>query len=58
MTDRNRQTAGIVAQFTLALSVIGLAGTIAVGIWKASAMWTTVTTEHQQIFQMIKERCK
>lgn len=58
MTDRNRQNMGIVAQFTLALSVIGLAGTIAVGIWKASAMWTTVSTEHQQIFQIIREKCK
>lgn len=46
------------AQFTLALSVVGLAGTIAVGIWRASAMFTTVKVEHEQIFQMIKEKCK
>lgn len=58
MTERNRQTVGIVAQFTLALSVIGLAGTIAVGIWRASAMFTTVKVEHEQIFQMIREKCK
>lgn len=58
MTDRTRQTAGLVAQFGLAVSIAGLTLTLGVGIWKLSAMFTTVQVEHQQIFQIIKEKCK
>lgn len=58
MTDRSRQTIGIVAQYTIGVGLISLAMTIGVGIWKVSAMFTTVKVEHEQIFTLIREKCK
>lgn len=58
MTEKTRQTAGLIAQFGLAASIAGLTITIGIGIWKFSAMFTTVKIEHEQIFQMIREKCK
>ena len=46
------------AQYTVAIAIFSLAITIGVGIWKVSSMFTTVKVEHDQIFQMIREKCK
>lgn len=55
MTDRNQHQAGIAAQFTVAISIIGLTITIAVGIAKAGAIYGTISNEHQQIFRELRQ---
>ena len=58
MTERGRQNTGNIALISVAISIIGLTITLAVGIWKVGTMWGTVTGEHERIFQMIRDRCK
>ena len=55
MTDRTRQTAGLVAQFSVAFGLITLTLAIAGATWRASAMFTTVTIQHEQLFQLARE---
>lgn len=55
MTDNRRQQVSTVAQFTLAISVIGLTITIGVGIWHIGAIYGTVSNEHQQIFRELRQ---
>lgn len=61
MTDR-QQKISTTALFSLAISVAGLAITIAVGIARIGAIYGTVSNEHQQIFREITEladkKCK
>jgi hypothetical protein len=44
-----------IAIMSLAVSICVLAVTIGVGIWKAGAMYGTISNEHTQIFRELKE---
>lgn len=55
MTDRKQQQVSIIAQFTLAVSVVALTITVAVGIARVGAIYGTVSSEHQQIFRQLRE---
>jgi hypothetical protein len=54
MTDRKQQQIGIVALFSVAISVIGLTITLAMGIARIGAIYGTISSEHQQIFRELK----
>ena len=54
MTER-QQKLSTTAMFSLAVSVAGLAITIAVGIAKVGTIYGAMSSEHQQIFREIKE---
>lgn len=55
VTDRSRQTAGLAAQFTIGFGLITLSMAIAGATWRASAMFTTMTIQHAQLFQIARE---
>lgn len=60
MTER-QQKFSTTALFSLAVSVAGLAITIAVGIARISAIYGAISNEHEQIFRELKDlaqRCK
>lgn len=54
MTERQAKFSTM-AMFSIAVSVAGLAITVAVGIARIGAIYGTVSNEHQQIFREIKE---
>lgn len=54
MTAR-QQGLSTAALFSVAVSIVGLAITLAVGIARIGAIYGTVSNEHQQIFREIKE---
>lgn len=54
MTDRQAKVSNT-ALFSLAVSVAGLAITIAVGIARIGAIYGTVSNEHQQIFRELRQ---
>lgn len=55
MTDRQRQNWSTTALFTVALSVVSLATTLAVGIVRIGVIYGTVSNEHQQIFRELQQ---
>lgn len=61
MTERQAKVSNT-ALFSVAVSVAGLAITIAVGIARIGAIYGTVSNEHQQIFRELKDladkKCK
>jgi hypothetical protein len=54
MTER-QQRLSTPALFSVAVAVVGLAVTLAVGIAQIGTIYGTVSTEHQQIFREIKQ---
>jgi hypothetical protein len=54
LTER-QQKLSTTALFSVAVSVVGLAITLAVGIARIGAMYGAVANEHQQIFREIRE---
>lgn len=54
MTDRQAKNIPT-ALFSVAVSVVGLAITIGVGIARIGAIYGQVSNEHQQIFRELKE---
>jgi hypothetical protein len=61
MTER-QQRLGTTALFSVAVSIVGLAVTLALGIARIGAIYGTVSNEHQQIFRELQEladrKCK
>lgn len=54
MTER-QQKLSTTALFSVAVSIVGLAITLVVGIARIGAIYGTVSNEHQQIFREIKD---
>jgi hypothetical protein len=54
MTER-QQRLSTTALFSVAVSVVGLAVTLAVGIARIGAIYGAVSNEHQQIFREIQQ---
>lgn len=61
MTER-QQKLSTTALFSVAVSVVSLAITLAVGIARIGAIYGIISNEHQQIFRELREladkRCK
>jgi ribulose 1,5-bisphosphate synthetase/thiazole synthase len=61
MTER-QQKLSTTALFSVAVSVVGLAVTLVIGIARIGAIYGAVSNEHQQIFREIKDladkKCK
>lgn len=55
MTERQQRNTTSVAMFSVAVSIIGLVITLAVGIARIGTIYGTVSNEHQQIFRELKE---
>lgn len=55
MTERQQRNTTSVALFTVAVSVVGLAITLGMGIVKIGVIYGQVSNEHQQLFREIKE---
>lgn len=51
MTERQQRNTASVAMFSVAVSVVGLVITLAVGIARIGTIYGTVSNEHQQIFR-------
>lgn len=54
MTERQQRNTASVAIFSVAVSIIGLVITLAVGIAKIGAIYGTVSNEHQQLFREVQ----
>ena len=55
MTERQQRNTASVAMFSVAVSIVGLVITLAVGIARIGTIYGTVSNEHQQIFRELKE---
>lgn len=54
MTER-QQKLSTTALFSVAVSVVSLAITLAIGIARIGAIYGTISNEHQQIFRELRE---
>lgn len=55
MTERQQRNTTSVAMFSVTVSIIGLAITIAIGIARIGAIYGTISGEHQQIFRELHQ---
>jgi hypothetical protein len=55
MTDRQQRNTASVALFSVAVSIMGLVITMAIGIARIGAIYGSVTNEHQQIFRELRD---
>ena len=51
MTERQQRNTTSVAMFSVAVSIIGLVVTLAIGIARIGTIYGTVSNEHQQLFR-------
>jgi hypothetical protein len=55
MTERQQRNTTSVAMFSVAVSIIGLVVTLAIGIARIGAIYGQVSNEHQQIFRELRQ---
>lgn len=55
MTERQQRNTASAAMFSVAVSIMGLVITLAVGIARIGTIYGTVSNEHQQIFRELQQ---